>query len=93
MCANLQTCFDFSVPYIGICAVVSLLAADTSAANAQLGPPSDQLALSATSRLLLMTCCYMQDYNNVDNSMLELVFAPAADWIARSDQDIIDGEH
>lgn len=40
-----------------------------------------------------MTGSCMQDYNNVDNSMLELVFAPAADWIARSDQDIIDGEH
>ena len=34
----------------------------------------------------------MQDYNNVENSMLELVFAPAAKWIARSDQDIIDGK-
>ena len=33
----------------------------------------------------------MQDYNNVDNSMLELVFAPAANWIARSDDDIIQG--
>lgn len=33
----------------------------------------------------------MQDYNNVENSMLELVFAPAAEWIARSDEDIING--
>ena len=33
----------------------------------------------------------MQDYNNIDNSMLELVFAPAAKWISRSDDDIIQG--
>ena len=33
----------------------------------------------------------MQDYNNVDNSMLELVFAPAAQWISRSDEDVIQG--
>ena len=33
----------------------------------------------------------LQDYNNVDNSMLELVFAPAAEWISRSDEDIIAG--
>lgn len=33
----------------------------------------------------------MQDYNNVDNSMLELVFAPAAQWISRSDDDVIQG--
>lgn len=34
----------------------------------------------------------MQDYNNIDNSMLELVFAPAAKWISRSDDDIIQGQ-
>ena len=34
---------------------------------------------------------FVQDYNNVENSMLELVFAPAAKWIARSDDDIIQG--
>ena len=39
-----------------------------------------------------IACVLLQDYNNVENSMLELVFAPAADWIARSDQDIIDGK-
>jgi len=33
----------------------------------------------------------LQDYNNVENSMLELVFAPAAEWISRSDEDIIAG--
>ncbi len=33
----------------------------------------------------------LQDYNNIDNSMLELVFAPAAAWISRSDEDIIAG--
>lgn len=35
----------------------------------------------------MSTTC--RDYNNVDNSMLELVFAPAAEWISRSDEDII----
>ena len=35
--------------------------------------------------------CFLQDYNNIDNSMLELVFAPAAQWISRSDEDVIDG--
>jgi hypothetical protein len=36
-------------------------------------------------------CLLLQDYNNVENSMLELVFAPAAEWISRSDEDIIAG--
>ncbi|KAL3143698.1 securin [Trebouxia sp. C0009 RCD-2024] len=35
----------------------------------------------------MSTTC--RDYNNVDNSMLELVFAPAAQWISRSDDDVI----
>ncbi|KAA6418677.1 MAG: phytoene desaturase [Trebouxia sp. A1-2] len=35
----------------------------------------------------MSTTC--RDYNNVENSMLELVFAPAAEWISRSDEDII----
>ncbi|DBB16928.1 TPA: securin [Trebouxia sp. C0006] len=35
----------------------------------------------------MSTTC--RDYNNIDNSMLELVFAPAAAWISRSDEDII----
>lgn len=36
----------------------------------------------------MSTTC--RDYNNIDNSMLELVFAPAAQWISRSDEDVID---
>ncbi|KAK4781534.1 hypothetical protein SAY86_015636 [Trapa natans] len=31
-----------------------------------------------------------KEYYNPDQSMLELVFAPAEEWISRSDQDIID---
>ena len=32
----------------------------------------------------------LQEYANSEESMLELVFAPAAEWIGRSDQDIVD---
>lgn len=32
----------------------------------------------------------MQEYYNPNESMLELVFAPAEEWISRSDADIID---
>lgn len=32
----------------------------------------------------------MQEYYNPNQSMLELVFAPAEEWIARSDLEIID---
>lgn len=34
-----------------------------------------------------LTC---KGYRDDDKSMLELVFAPAKDWIGRSDEDIID---
>ncbi len=34
-----------------------------------------------------ITC---KEYEDADRSMLELVFAPASEWIGRSDQDIID---
>ncbi len=30
-----------------------------------------------------------QEYQSTEKSMLELVFAPAEDWIGRSDEDII----
>eukprot|EP00891_Asterochloris_glomerata_P008447 jgi/Astpho2/8447/Aster-07632 len=36
----------------------------------------------------MSTTC--REYANSDESMLELVFAPAAEWIGRSDQDIVD---
>lgn len=32
----------------------------------------------------------MQEYHDPDKSMLELVFAPAEEWISRSDADIIE---
>jgi 15-cis-phytoene desaturase len=32
----------------------------------------------------------LQEYYDPNKSMLELVFAPADEWIARSDQEIID---
>lgn len=32
----------------------------------------------------------MQEYYDSEQSMLELVFAPADKWIGRSDQDIVD---
>ena len=31
----------------------------------------------------------MQEYYNPNQSMLELVFAPAEEWISQSDEDII----
>ena len=34
-----------------------------------------------------ITC---KEYEDPNRSMLELVFAPAKDWINRSDQDIVD---
>ena len=33
---------------------------------------------------------FMQEYYDPNRSMLELVFAPAEEWISRSDSDIID---
>ncbi len=32
---------------------------------------------------------HMQEYADAEKSMLELVFAPADEWIGRSDEDII----
>lgn len=32
----------------------------------------------------------MQEYYNPNQSMLELVFAPAEEWVSRSDSEIID---
>jgi 15-cis-phytoene desaturase len=34
--------------------------------------------------------CFIQEYYDPNRSMLELVFAPAEEWIRRSDADIID---
>ena len=33
---------------------------------------------------------FLQEYNDPNKSMLELVFAPAEEWISRSDEDIIE---
>ena len=33
---------------------------------------------------------FMQEYYSPNQSMLELVFAPAEEWISRSDEEIID---
>ncbi len=45
---------------------------------------SDLLSVYAD---MSVTC---KEYEDPDRSMLELVFAPAKDWIGRSDQDIVD---
>ena len=37
-----------------------------------------------------MIYCFMQEYYNPNQSMLELVFAPAEEWIVRSDSEIMD---
>ncbi|XP_022722505.1 phytoene dehydrogenase, chloroplastic/chromoplastic-like [Durio zibethinus] len=37
-----------------------------------------------------MIYCFMQEYYNPNQSMLELVFALAEEWIAQSDSEIID---
>lgn len=34
--------------------------------------------------------CILQEYYSPNQSMLELVFAPAEEWISQSDSDIID---
>lgn len=33
---------------------------------------------------------FLQEYYDPNKSMLELVFAPAEEWVSRSDEDIID---
>ena len=52
----------------------------------------DQLLFSRSPLLSvyadMSTTC--KEYENPDKSMLELVFAPAKEWIGRSDQEIID---
>lgn len=46
--------------------------------------------ISSVLAAYLGICGFRQDYYSPNQSMLELVFAPAEEWISRSNEEIID---